>query len=145
MMDIQQVMKYLPQRYPFLMVDRVTEIEKGKRIVGYKNLTMNEEFFQGHFPGMPLMPGVLMVEAMAQIAGVLGFVSHDRSPQTGDHFVFAGADNVRFKRPVVPGDRLVLEAEMAGSRRHIHKFTCRALIDGKLAASADIMIAEQKI
>ncbi len=145
MMDIQQVMQYLPQRYPFLMVDRVLEIEKGKKITGYKNLTMNEEFFQGHFPGKPIMPGVMMIEAMAQIAGVLGFVTHDKSPQSGHLYVFAGADNIRFKRQVVPGDRLTLEAVPTGSRRHIHKFSCRALVDGELAASADILIAEQVI
>lgn len=145
MMDIQQVMQYLPQRYPFLMVDRVLEVEKGKRIVGYKNLTMNEEFFQGHFPGKPLMPGVMMVEAMAQIAGVLGFVTHDKRPADGHFYVFAGADNIRFKRMVIPGDRLTLEAVATGSRRHIHKFSCRALVDGELAASADILIAEQKL
>lgn len=145
MMDILQVMKYLPQRYPFLMVDRVIELEKGKKIVGYKNLTINEEFFQGHFPGKPIMPGVLMIEAMAQVAGVLGFVTHDKTPQDGSLYVFAGADNIRFKRQVVPGDRLTLEAVPTGSRRHIHRFACRALVDGELAASADIIIAEQSI
>ena len=145
MMDIQQVMQYLPQRYPFLMVDRVLEVEKGKRIVGYKNLTMNEEFFQGHFPGKPLMPGVMMVEAMAQIAGVLGFVTHDKTPQDGSLYVFAGADNIRFKRQVVPGDRLELHAEFTGSRLNIYKFACRALVDGELAASANILIAEQAV
>lgn len=143
MMTIQQVMTYLPQRYPFLLVDRVTEIESGQRIVGFKNVTMNESFFQGHFPGHPIMPGVLMIEAMAQIAGVLGFYTHEKSPESGHLYVFAGADNVRFKRQVVPGDRLTLEAVVTGSRRHIYKFSCRALVDGELAASADILIAEQ--
>ena len=145
MMDIQQVMQYLPQRYPFLLVDRVTEIESGKRIVGYKNLTANEEFFLGHFPGKPIMPGVLMIEAMAQIAGVLGFYTHGKSPESGHLYVFAGADNIRFKRQVIPGDRLVLEAVPTGSRRHIYKFSCRALVDGELAARADLLIAEQKV
>ncbi|MFD0949804.1 3-hydroxyacyl-ACP dehydratase FabZ [Paraperlucidibaca wandonensis] len=145
MLDIQQVMHYLPQRYPFLFVDRVTEIEKGKRIVGYKNVTINEQFFQGHFPAKPIMPGVLMIEAMAQIAGILGFYTYEKSPETGHLYVFAGADNVRFKRQVVPGDQLVLEAVATGSRRHIYKFSCRALVDGQLAASADIIIAEQTL
>lgn len=144
MMTIQQVMHYLPQRYPFLMVDRITELEAGKRIVGYKNVTINEPYFVGHFPGRPLMPGVMMVEAMAQVAGVLGFVSHDKSPDT-HLYVFAGADNVRFKRQVVPGDRLTLEAVFTGNRRHIYKFSCRALVDGELAASADILVAEQSL
>lgn len=145
MMTIQQVMHYLPQRYPFLMVDRVTEIVSGERIVGYKNVTVNEPFFTGHFPGRPIMPGVMMVEAMAQVAGVLGFVTHGKSPHTGHLYVFAGADNVRFKRQVIPGDRLTLEAVAMGSRRHIFKFSCRALVDGELAASADIIIAEQAL
>lgn len=145
MMTIQQVMHYLPQRYPFLLVDRVTDVEKGKSIRGYKNVTINEHFFQGHFPGKPIMPGVLMIEAMAQIAGVLGFYTHGKSPETGHLYVFAGADNVRFKRQVVPGDQLVLEAVPTGARRHIYKFSCRALVDGEVAASADILIAEQVI
>lgn len=142
-MKIQEVMHYLPQRYPFLLVDRVTEIVPHEKVVGFKNLTMNESFFQGHFPNKPIMPGVLMIEAMAQIAGVLGFYSRGTSPQDGVLYVFAGADNVRFKRQVIPGDRLVLEAVAVASKRHIHKFTCRALVDGELAASADILIAEQ--
>ena len=145
MMTIEQVMHYLPQRYPFLLVDRVTEVEAGKHIVGFKNITINEHFFQGHFPGKPIMPGVLMIEAMAQIAGVLGFYTYNKSPESGHLYVFAGADNVRFKRQVIPGDRLVLEATMMGSRRHIYKFSCRALVDGELAASADLLIAEQVI
>lgn len=145
MMTIQQVMQYLPQRYPFLLVDRVTEVVSGERIVGYKNVTMNEHFFQGHFPGRPIMPGVLMIEAMAQIAGILGFYTYGKSPETGHLYVFAGADNVRFKRQVIPGDKLVLEAPLIGSRRHIYKFSCRALVDGELAASADLLVAEQVI
>lgn len=143
MLSIEQVMHYLPQRYPFLLVDRVTEIEAGHRIVGFKNLTINEPFFQGHFPGKPIMPGVLMIEAMAQVAGVLGFYTYNKSPESGHLYVFAGADNVRFKRQVVPGDRLTLEATMTGNKRHIYKFSCRALVDGELAASADLLIAEQ--
>lgn len=143
MLSIEQVMHYLPQRYPFLLVDRVTEIESGHRIVGFKNLTINEPFFQGHFPGKPIMPGVLMIEAMAQVAGVLGFYTYNKSPESGHLYVFAGADNVRFKRQVVPGDRLTLEATMTGNKRHIYKFSCRALVDGELAASADLLIAEQ--
>lgn len=143
MMTIQRVMQYLPQRYPFLMVDRVIDIVPGERITGYKNVTVNEPFFNGHFPGRPIMPGVMMVEAMAQIAGVLGFVTHGKNPETGHLYVFAGADNVRFKRQVVPGDRLTLEAVAVATRRNIFKFSCRALVDGELAASADITLAEQ--
>jgi 3-hydroxyacyl-[acyl-carrier-protein] dehydratase len=145
MMDIQEIRHFLPHRYPFLFVDRVTEIEAGKRIVGFKNLTINEEIFNGHFPEKPIMPGVLILEAMAQIAGILGFYTTGKRPADGYIYLFCGADNVRFKRPVVPGDRLVLEAEAGISKRNIYKFSCRATIDGELAASADILVAEQKI
>lgn len=137
------IKEYLPQRYPFLMVDRVTELEPGRYIRGYKNVTVNEEYFNGHFPGKQIMPGVLMVEAMAQVAGVLGFVTTGKRPADGYIYLFVGADNIRFKRQVIPGDQLVLEAELVTSKRHIYKFACRATVGDELAASAEILVAEQ--
>lgn len=101
-MDIEKILEHLPHRYPFLLVDRVTAIEKGKSIAGLKNVSINELYFQGHFPGKPIMPGVLILEAMAQISGILGFVSHDTKPTDGVIHYFAGSNRVRFKRPVVP-------------------------------------------
>lgn len=145
MMDIQEIRQFLPHRYPFLLVDRVTEIEPGKRIVGYKNLSINEELFNGHFPDKPIMPGVLILEAMAQIAGILGFYTTGKRPADGYIYLFCGADNVRFKRQVVPGDRLVIEVEAGISKRNIYKFSCRSTVDGELAASADILVAEQQV
>lgn len=145
MMDILEIRQFLPHRYPFLLVDRVTQIEPGKLIVGYKNVSANEELFNGHFPDKPIMPGVLIVEAMAQMAGILGFYTTGKRPADGYIYLFCGADNVRFKRQVVPGDKLVIEAEAGASKRNIYKFSCRASVDGELAASADILVAEQKV
>ena len=144
MMKIGDIKAYLPQRYPFLMVDRVVEIELGKRIKAYKNVTTNEEFFQGHFPHKPIMPGVMIIEAMAQAAGVLGFKSQEKLPSEGYLYYFVGADNVRFKRPVVPGDQLILEAEIVTVRSGIFKFNCTASVDGELACTATILCAERK-
>ena len=143
-MDIVDIKAYLPQRYPFLMVDRVLEIEMGKRIKAYKNVTTNEEFFEGHFPHKPIMPGVMIIEAMAQAAGVLGFKSQEKLPRDGYLYYFVGADNVRLKRPVVPGDQLVLEAEIITVKRGIYKFQCRASVDGETACEATILCAERK-
>ena len=109
-MQTQTIREYLPHRYPFLLVDRVTEVTENA-IVGYKNVSINEEFMQGHFPGYPIMPGVLIVEAMAQISGVLGFIMNDEKPRAGSLFLFAGAEKIRFKKQVVPGDQLVLKSE----------------------------------
>jgi 3-hydroxyacyl-[acyl-carrier-protein] dehydratase len=145
MMDIQEIRHFLPHRYPFLLVDRVTEIEAGKRIAGFKNLTANEELFNGHFPEKPIMPGVLILESMAQIAGILGFYTTGKRPADGYIYLFCGADNVRFRKPAVPGDRMVIEAEAGVSKRNIYKFSCKASVDGELIASADILVAEQKV
>ncbi|HEX5276519.1 MAG TPA: 3-hydroxyacyl-ACP dehydratase FabZ [Fluviicoccus sp.] len=140
---VQTIREYLPHRYPFLLVDRVVALEVGKSITGYKNLTINEEFFSGHFPEKPIMPGVLIVEAMAQVAGVLGFVTTGKRPADGYIYLFVGADKTRFKRQVVPGDTLTLHAELIASKRHIYKFACRAMVGDELAASAEILVAEQ--
>ena len=144
MMNVEEIKEYLPQRYPFLLVDRVLEIELGKRILAYKNVTVNEEFFQGHFPGKPIMPGVLIIEARAQAAGVLGFKSQEKKPKDGYLYYFVGADDVRLKRPVVPGDQLMLEAVIITSKRGIYKFECRASVDSQLVGTAIIMCAERK-
>ncbi|KAF0804116.1 (3R)-hydroxymyristoyl-ACP dehydratase [Alcanivorax xiamenensis] len=145
MMDINEVREYLPHRYPFLLVDRVVNVEPGKRIEAYKNVTINEPFFNGHFPQEPIMPGVLIIEAMAQAAGILGFVTENKRPADGYIYLLVGVDNARFKRQVVPGDRLTLQAEWVMLRRSILKFTCRAEVEGQLVASADMLVAEQKV
>jgi len=143
MMFIEEVREYLPHRYPFLLVDRVVELVPGQSIVAYKNLTGNEEFFQGHFPDKPVFPGVLLIEAMAQAAGVLGFVTMNKRPADGSIYYLVGADDVRFKRPCVPGDRVMLHARIVSDRRGIWKFDVRAEVDDKLCASATILCADR--
>jgi 3-hydroxyacyl-[acyl-carrier-protein] dehydratase len=142
-MDIDQIVEYLPHRYPFLLVDRVVELELGESIVAYKNITFNEELFQGHFPGKPVFPGMLTLEAMAQAAGILGFATLDKRPADGSMYMFVGADNVRFKRQVVPGDRLMLRARVITSRRGIWKFDVSADVDDELCAEATILCADR--
>jgi len=144
LMDVNEIREYLPHRYPFLLVDRVVELDPGKSIVAYKNVTVNEPFFDGHFPDLPVMPGVLIVEAMAQAAGILGFKTMDKKPSDGSIYYFVGADRLRFKRPVVPGDRLQLEASVVSEKRGIWKFDCKATVDGLLASEASIMCADRK-
>lgn len=144
MMDIKDIHEYLPHRYPFLLVDRVTEVESGVSITGYKNVSINEPFFQGHFPGLPIMPGVLILEAMAQLSGILGFVTTGKKPNEGLVHYFAGADKTRFKRPIVPGDQIVLESKLIAAKRNIWKFECRALVDGEVACTSEISTAEQE-
>ncbi len=140
-LDITEILKYLPHRYPFLLVDRVVEIEEGKRIVALKNVTMNEPFFPGHFPHHPVMPGVLIVEAMAQAAAVLSFKSMGKVPDENQVVYFAGIDKVRFKRPVMPGDQLLMEVEITASKRNIYKYLGVARVDGEVAAEAELMCA----
>ncbi|MDT8428646.1 MAG: 3-hydroxyacyl-ACP dehydratase FabZ [Pseudomonadales bacterium] len=145
MMKMEDIKEYLPQRYPFLLVDRVVEIELGKSISAYKNVTINEPFFNGHFPDNPIMPGVLIIEALAQAAGVLGFKSQEKKPKDGYLYYFVGADEVRLKRPVVPGDQLKLEAWVITNKRGIYKFGCRASVGDELVGTAIIMCAERKV
>lgn len=139
--DINEIKKYIPHRYPFLLVDRITELEIGKRVVGLKNVTVNEPFFPGHFPHNPVMPGVLIIEAMAQTAAVLAFKTDGSVPDDDSTVYFASVDNVRFKRPVVPGDQLVMEAEIVRKMRNIWKFKAVARVDGELATEAEFMCA----
>ena len=144
-LEIEEIKEYLPQRYPFLLVDRVVELELGKSIVAYKNVTVNEPFFQGHFPDRPIMPGVLIIEALAQAAGVLGFKSQEKKPKDGYLYYFVGADKVRLRRPVVPGDRLTLEAEVITNKRGIYKFDSRASVGEELVGTMTIMCAERRV
>ncbi len=145
MFDIKTIQEYLPHRYPFLMIDKVVEFEEKKRIVALKNVTINEPFFMGHFPGNPIMPGVLIVEAMAQTAGVLAFKSMPQEEQ-GKPVYFLGIDNVRFRKPVVPGDQLRLELEITKHRQSLWGFKGKALVDGKLVAEAELlaMLGDEK-
>ncbi len=141
----EELLHFLPQRFPMLMVDRVLSVDADGVIVGIKNVTINEPFFQGHFPDKPIMPGVMILEAMAQISGVLGLLLHGRRPEDGKMFLFAGVDKVRFKRRVIPGDTLTLTARLITSKKNIYKFTCQANVGDELAASAEILIAEQQM
>jgi 3-hydroxyacyl-[acyl-carrier-protein] dehydratase len=138
-MDIQQVLAHLPQRYPFLMIDRVLECEPGKRIRALKNVSANEPHFAGHFPGRPVMPGVLILEAMAQAAGILVFRTQQSRPDENSVYYYAGIDNARFKRPVVPGDPLELEVTILGSKRGVWKFGCVARVGAAIVAEAEIL------
>ena len=136
MLDTIGIQKLIPHRYPFLLVDRILEIEDGKRIVGIKNVTTNEPFFQGHFPGRPLMPGVLVVEALAQTAGVLFF--HSNPALVGRGFFFTGIDGVRFRRPIVPGDTVRLEINILAIKKSFFKMSATASVDGALAVEGEL-------
>lgn len=139
MMDIYKILKLLPHRYPFLLVDRVVEIDKGKRIKALKNVSVNEPFFTGHFPSRPVMPGVLMLEALAQAAGLLSFDMLGVAPDENTVFYFVGIDNARFKRPVEPGDQLILEVELDRIKGGIYKFKGVARVDNSIACEAELM------
>lgn len=138
-LDIRAILEHLPHRFPFLLVDRVLEIEKGKRIVAIKNVTINEPFFSGHFPHVPVMPGVLIIEALAQAAGILSFQTMGRVSDEKSVYYFVGIDQARFKRPVSPGDQIRLEVEIVRTVRSIWKFSGKALVDGEVVAEADLM------
>ena len=145
MMDIHQILKKLPHRYPILLVDRVIALEKGKSIKALKNVTINEPFFQGHFPYRPAMPGVLMLEALAQAAALLAFDALGTGPSEDLVYYFAGIDNARFKRPVEPGDQLMLDVEMVRMKAGIFKFNGSASVDGTLAVQAELTCAVRPV
>lgn len=138
-LDITQIKQYLPHRYPMLLVDRVLNWESGKSITAIKNITANEEFFNGHFPNKPVMPGVLMIEAMAQTAAILSFLTMGKKPDENTLVYFVGIDNARFKRPVGPGDQLKMDVEITRVSRGIWKYKAVATVDGQVAVEADLM------
>lgn len=144
-MNITEIKEYLPHRYPFLLVDRVLEIELGKSIKAIKNVSVNEPFFQGHFPELPIMPGVLIIEAMAQASGILGFKTENKKPADGSLYMFVGSEKMRFKRPVIPGDQLVLVAEVITVKRGIWKFSVRAEVEGDMVAQGEILCADRPV
>jgi 3-hydroxyacyl-[acyl-carrier-protein] dehydratase len=144
-MDIHQILKQLPHRYPILLVDRVLEIEKGKRIKALKNVSINEPYFSGHFPHRPVMPGVLMLEALAQAAALLAFDFVGVTPDDKTVYYFAGIDGARFKRPVEPGDQLILEVELDRMKAGIFKFKARAKVGDEIATEAELMCTMRTI
>jgi 3-hydroxyacyl-[acyl-carrier-protein] dehydratase len=145
MMDIQHILRKLPHRYPFLLVDRVLEFEKDVRIKALKNVTINEPFFGGHFPSRPVMPGVLMLEALAQSAALLSFESMGTDPGEDTVVYFVGIDGARFKRPVGPGDQLILEARIDRAKAGIYRYKTRASVDGQTAVEAELMCTMRKV
>jgi 3-hydroxyacyl-[acyl-carrier-protein] dehydratase len=140
-MDIGEIMRHLPHRYPFLFVDRVLECIPGERIKAIKNVTANEPFFQGHFPGYPVMPGVLVIEALAQVSVILVYKTLSRMPDGKSHIFFAGIDDARFRRQVLPGDQLLLESTEKRLVRGVGKYVVRATVDGVLVAEAELLAA----
>lgn len=144
-MDIHEILEYLPHRYPFLLVDRVLACESGKTIHAYKNVTINEPFFVGHFPHHPVMPGVLIMEALAQAAGILAFKTMGSKPDPNSVFYFVGIDGARFKKPVTAGDQLHLHVEVLRRIRGIWKFKAQARVEGELVAEAELMCAKRDV
>lgn len=144
-LDIYEVLKHLPHRYPFLLIDRVLQCEEGKSLVGIKNVSYNEPYFQGHFPHRPVMPGVLILEALAQATGILAFRTNGKRPDEKSLYYFVGIDEARFKQPVVPGDQLLLEVEVIKSKRGVWKFNGVAKVEGHIVCSAVLMCAERDI
>lgn len=142
--EIQEIMALLPHRYPFLMIDRVLDFTPGESLTAIKNVTINEPIFTGHFPGMPIFPGVLILEAMAQATGILGFKTVSERTEN-ELYLFAGIDDARFKKPVVPGDQLVLEVKFLKERRNMWKFYAEAKVDGQVVCSAELMCARREL
>lgn len=144
-MDIYEVLQYLPHRYPFLLIDRVVDFKSGEYLKGYKNVTYNEPYFVGHFPHRPVMPGVLILEALAQATGILAFKTTQTKPTEKSLYYFVGVDNARFKQPVEPGDQLFLEVRVLRTVRGVWKFSGEATVDGKVVASGELMCAERGV
>jgi 3-hydroxyacyl-[acyl-carrier-protein] dehydratase len=144
-MDIHQILEYLPHRYPILLVDRVLDVVPNERITALKNVSMNEPFFPGHYPHHPVMPGVLIIEAMAQTAAILSFKSMGGKPDDKSVYYFAGIDGARFKRPVSPGDQLIIEVSIIVCKRGVWKFAAQAKVDGQIAAEAELMCTVRKL
>ena len=140
-LDIHVILEQLPHRYPFLLIDRVTSVVAGESVTAIKNVTINEPFFTGHFPQRPVMPGVLIIEALAQATGILAFITAGQKPDDNMLYYFAGIDNARFKKPVEPGDQIILQATLVKQKRNIWKFKGTATVDGEIVASADLMCA----
>jgi 3-hydroxyacyl-[acyl-carrier-protein] dehydratase len=143
MMTVNEIMKLLPHRYPFLLVDKIVDLKPGESAVGLKNVTINEPFFQGHFPGQPIMPGVLVIEAMAQVAGVMAF----RSGMEGKSVYFMSIDNAKFRRPIVPGDQVMMEIKVLKQRGNVWRFSGAATVDGKVVSEAEFtaMVTDKEI
>ena len=144
-LDIYEILQHLPHRYPFLLIDRVTECIPGETLIGYKNVSYNEPYFTGHFPQRPVMPGVLILEALAQATGILAFRTLGRTPDENSLYYFVGVDKARFKQPVEPGDQLQLSVKFIKEKRGIWKFEGVATVDGKVVCSADLMCAEREV
>ena len=144
-LDIYEVLQHLPHRYPFLLIDRVLECRVGEYLRGIKNVTYNEPYFQGHFPHRPVMPGVLILEALAQATGILAFRTNNARPNADSLYYFVGIDNARFKQPVEPGDQLILEVDVIKTLRGVWKFNGTAKVDDKVVANAVIMCAERAV
>lgn len=144
-MDIHQILQYLPHRYPILLVDRVIEVVPGERITALKNVTMNEPFFPGHYPHHPVMPGVLVIEAMAQTAAILSFKTTGNMPEENSVYYFVGIDNARFKKPVTPGDQLIMEVALKLSKRGMWKYSGVAKVDGQVVAEAELICTMRQV
>jgi 3-hydroxyacyl-[acyl-carrier-protein] dehydratase len=144
-MDIHQILEYLPHRYPILLVDRVMEVVPGERITALKNVSVNEPFFPGHYPHHPVMPGVLIIEAMAQTAAILSFKTMGNKPDENSVYYFVGIDGARFKRPVSPGDQLIIEVSFLMNRRGMWKFAATAKVDGQIAAEAELICTMRQV
>lgn len=144
-MDIYDVMKHLPHRYPFLLIDRVLDYTPGESLTAIKNVTVNEPFFPGHFPHRPVFPGVLMLEALAQATGILSFKTTEDLPTEDSLYYFAGIDNARFKKPVEPGDQIVMTVKLLKRKRNLWRFEAEARVDGKVVCAAELMCAKSEV
>ena len=142
-LNVNEIMDLLPHRHPFLLIDRVLEVTPGESILAFKNISISEDVFNGHFPGAPIFPGVMIIEAMAQASGILGFITSKQKATDGKLYLFAGVDKARFKRPVVPGDQLMITSKIEAVKRNIWKFGCSATVDGKKVCDATLLCAYQ--